>query len=421
MANIKIEQISKELSSRGGLFLLEKLYRGSRIDQNVAKYLPSLKSGTKRSSQKLKNLVMGFSAGIHCLDDLDALRLDHGFVQACDGTTYSPKSYGDFLRSFSPIQAKQMNHSLSQHAYALRSAFLPKRTSITIDFDSTPNQQYGKKIEGVAFNYKNQWCLGTFHAFDEFGFQYWSDVRAGNTYSSDGMVEAIHRFFTNMPETSHYKKVRRYARGDSAFCRTDVFNAFAAKNVGFVVCLQRNMLDPLLGKIHRWKPTKNKLNKIKFYDDRECEIAETIYRPKKSVEVLRVVVMRALKKGRENLLIKQLSDYDYFSFISNIGGHELSSEKPIRFYRKRGQAENYIREMNNNYDLHHYPCLKLIANKVWAAVAALAHNFLRALSLAENPKSPAYAKSIRTRLINIPCQVVKHAGQVWFRFMNTHF
>lgn len=50
MANIKIEQVSKELSSRGGLFLLEKLFRGSRIDQKVAKYLPSLKSGTKRSS-----------------------------------------------------------------------------------------------------------------------------------------------------------------------------------------------------------------------------------------------------------------------------------------------------------------------------------------------------------------------------------
>ena len=421
MANIRIEDIDKALSSHGGLFLFEKLFEKIKNVYLLEGDLPTLKSGASRSIQKLKNLLMGFGAGIDCLDDMAAMSRDAGFLEVCDQTSYTPKSYGDFLRGFSGLQAKKLTHSLSHQSYALRERMGSKQKSITIDLDSTPNVQCGKKMEGVAFNYKNQWCLDTLHAFDEFGFQYWSDVRPGNTYSSDGAVEAVHHIFNNMPKTVHYKKIRRYARGDSAFCRTDLFNAFAAKNVGFVVCLKRNMLDPLLGQIRHWKKPKHKKREIRFYDDRDCELAETLYRPKKAVEILRVVVMRAVKKGREGLLFKQQEDYDYYSFISNIGEHELSSEKLIRFYRKRGQAENFIKEMKYGYDLLHYPCLKLIANKVWSSIAAMAHNFLRALAIAENPQKTSYAKRIRTRLIHIPCQVVRHAGQVWFRFMTHHY
>ena len=157
--------------------------------------------------------------------------------------------------------------------------------------------------------------------------------------------------------------------------------------------------------IHAWIPAKNKKKKIKFYDDRECELGETIYWPKKAIEILRVAFMRAVKKDREGSLIKTQDDYDYYSFISNIGEHELSTEKLINFYRKRGQAENYIKEMKYNFDLLHYPCIKLTANKVWSCIAAMSHNLLRSIALLENPKKTCYAKSIRTRFINIPCQV----------------
>ena len=315
MANIKFEEIDKALSSHGGLALVERLFQRSNLSRLVEGTLPALKSGTARSAQKLKNLIMGFGAGLDCLEDINELGKDPGFVEVCDKTSYTPKTYGDFLRSFENLQAKQLNQCLSKQSYDLRSATLGKQPSITIDLDSTPNLQYGKKIEGAAYNYKKQWCLDTLHAFDEYGYQYWSEVRPGNTYSSEGAVEAIHHIFDNMPRTREYKKTRRYARCDSAFCRTDVFNAFAAKNVGFVACMKRAMAEPLLQNIHAWTPAKNKKKKIKFYDDRECELGETIYRPKKAAEILRVVVMRAVKKDREGSLIKTQDDYDYYSFI----------------------------------------------------------------------------------------------------------
>ena len=421
MSVIKIESSDKAFSSYGGMILADQLFSSSRFETLIGEYLPSLKSGSQRSFKKFNHLTMAFCAGADCIQDLNSLGLDPGFQLVCQGDTYTPKSYGDFLRQFSQHQAKEMNRALALHAYGIRSKFAPKCKSITIDIDSTPNIQHGKKIEGAGFNYKNLWCLDTLHAFDEYGLQYWCDVRPGSTYSSNGAVEAIHHIFKSMPQDKHHKGMRRYFRGDSAFCNIDVFNACMAKEVGFVCCFKRNMLSPILKNILHWNKPKKKKRPIKFYDGRECELGETIYYPEDSPHNFRVVVMRAVKKGCENLLFKDEESYDYYSFVTSIGAHEMNTEKLIRFYRKRGQAENFIKEMKYNYDLLHYPCLKLTANKVWAVIAGFAHNLMRGLALMENVKSPKYAKQIRLRLIHLPCHVVQHAGQIVFRFMKHHF
>ena len=86
--------------------------------------------------------------------------------------------------------------------------------------------------------------LDTMQVFDEYGFQYWNDVRAGNTYTSNGVGKIIHGVLSRMPVTNTYKNLRRYARGDSGFCKLEFFNACLAKNMGFVVCMRELMLRP---------------------------------------------------------------------------------------------------------------------------------------------------------------------------------
>jgi hypothetical protein len=53
----------------------------------------------------------------------------------------------------------------------------------------------GSKIEGTAYNYKGQWGLDTIKCFDEWGFQYWHDVRPGNTFSSKKPHKGAEKFF----------------------------------------------------------------------------------------------------------------------------------------------------------------------------------------------------------------------------------
>ncbi len=132
-------------------------------------------------------------------------------------------------------------------------------------------------------------------------------------------------------------------------------------------------------------------------------------------------MIRAVKKGRESLRLKSDEDYDYFAFLTNIGEHEMDHEKLIKFYRGRGQAENFIKELKYGFDLQHYPCLKLNANKAYGLIACFVYALMRFASVCQNKKRPQYAKALRFRLVYLPCQVVHHAGQVILRFMHHHF
>ncbi len=422
--SIKIEATNKVFSNFGGLLNLKTAHKKFQLGNYLDGVLPTLKSGTARSFKKFENLMLGFQAGAECLDDMEVLAQDEGFREICGGKEYSAKAYGDFLRSFGKMPCKELNHRLIELAYQTRTAVASQSKAITIDIDSTSNQQYGKKMEGVAVNYNNINCLDTIVAFDELGLQYWHGVRPGNTHTGKGSIEIVHQIFSKMPRTSAYKKMRRYVRADSGFCRYEFFNACAAKEAGFVVTMSQTMYAPLLKRIHGWQAQNpSREGRIRFYDGRECEIADTVHKSKNSYHVLRVVLIRALKKdieGQKRLFLSQ-DDYDYYGWISNIGEHEMSAQKLIKFYRKRGNAENFIKELKYGFDLKHYPCLKLDANRVYGLIGAFAHNFMRFLALKTRPNQPHFAKAIRSRFIQLPVQIVRHGRQVIFKYMTHHY
>ena len=421
--HIKIEKTEKALSSHAGLIIFKELLEKQQFDCAWSGLIPSQKNGDQKNIIKLKQLVLGFQAGAECLDDIDRLNQDIAFTSICDGRPYCSKSIGDLLRRFSDYQCHLLNQTLIANGYHLRKQLFANTRSITIDIDSTKIQQYGKKMEGVARHYTGVLGYETVQVFDEHGFQYWNEVRPGNTHTSKGSVAIIHEVFAGMPQTKQMKKMRRYVRADAGYCKTDFFNACAAKAAGFVVCMRGLMLAPLVGRIQHWRlQNPNKKSRIKFVGGRECEIGSTLYKPKRSEHVLRVVVVRSLKKGREGLLIKREDDYDYVGWVTNIGEHEMSDEKLIKFYRKRGHnAENMIRELKNGLDLRHYPCLSMVANKAFALMGSFAYNLMRFVSLKDNPNKPQFAKAIRFRFVHLPCQVVRHARQVSFRFMGQQF
>lgn len=417
MHPIKLAATNKVLSAQGGLYVVNALLAKADLNNIISKHLPALKMGSSKSVQKFRHLVLGFAAGAECLDDLEVLAEDQAFAEIC-AKPYSAKAYGDFLRSFTALQCKELNRCLATLSFKLRAQLFPEQRSITIDFDSTANQQYGKKMEGVEVNYKGLLCLDTFQAFDEHGLQYWHDVRPGNTFTATGCVEAVHHIWNSLPKTSYYKRQRRYSRADSGYCNQDFFTACAAKEVGFVVSMRANMLGPLLPQIRSWEPMSSR---ISFYDGRSCEVAETLYWPKQGRQPLRVVVLRARRKEQPGVLFPHHEAFDHYAWISNIGEHEMSAEKLLLFYRGRGQAENYIRELKYGFDLKHYPCLKLTANKAYGLIAAFAYTLLRFMALRRNPAKPCYSKKLRNYVIHLPVQVVRHARQVLFRFMRHHY
>jgi hypothetical protein len=121
-----------------------------------------------------------------------------------------------------------------------------------------------------------------------------------------------------------------------------------------------------------------------------------------------------------NKLLLDEHDYDYQGWVSSIDD-SMAAADDIKFYRKRGPSENFIRELKNGLDLHHYPCQKLSTNKACGLIAAFAYTLMRYVAVKENPEKPRFSKAIRFKYINIPCHVIRHARRLVFRFMDLHF
>jgi hypothetical protein len=412
LPRIKVERSNKALSARGGLPLFAEVIDGLDLKRALSPAaLPANRIAVKTSSfDKFRALALGLVAEADGLDATERLAQDPAFIAVC-GHVNAANTYGDFLRRFGAAHCRELNLRLIEAALKLRSSLGKRRSSITIKFDSTNHEQHGQKIEGAEFNYKNQFGLDSLVAFDELGFQYWSEVRPGATYTSNGVSEPIDAIFRRVP-----KYHRRYALADSGFCKSDFFKACWSHNVGFVTAMRGNMFEPLIRRVHNWKPSKRLL----FQDGRACEIGTTIYRATEFKETLRVVFMRALKENEQSSGLFGDMRYEYHAFVTNIGEHELQNEKLIEFYRTRSDVENFIKDMKHGFDLKHLPCLSLLANRAYALIAAFAYNLVRFVAHLENPRKPHFAKLVRFKALMLPVQVVTHSRMVSFRFMPEH-
>ena len=112
--------------------------------------------------------------------------------------------------------------------------------------------------------------------------------------------------------------------------------------------------------------------------------------------------------------------WETHAFITNISESEMDAEQVLLFYRGRGNAENFIRELKYGFDLKHFPCQKLDANRVYGLIAAFAHNLVRFVSNRMYPGKTAFVKKIRFRLVSLAAQVVRQARQTFIVFHRRH-
>lgn len=420
---IKISETNKTLSANAGTLLINKLIKKTKLESLLKPFLPQQKQGASRNWNKIQNLILGLSAGAECLDDMKSISEDAA-AQVLMARSYHPKSYGDLLRGFSGEKIWHIQGQLMKFSYDLRKSVFPDAKKIIFDCDSTLNRQYARKMEGVQTTYEGFDALSSLNIFDQFGFQYFMDVRPGATHTSQGIEDPVHRLLSHIRNDHDRRGVKRPKicfRADAGYYNVSFLNACLAKNADVLVCVnKRDNFSKIASQVQDWQaPDINDPKRIKFYDKRECEIGSTVYRPKGCAQRLRYVIIRA-KKPEETLFPDHSDNYDYRAFCTNYSENLFTNEEIIFLYQKRGHAENFIRENKYGFDLKHYPCLKLNANRAYALIAAYAYNLLRLIALIENSQKPHFSKKIRNTWIRIPCMVARTARDSIFRFMPHH-
>ena len=277
--------------------------------------------------------------------------------------------------------------------------------------DSSDHEQYGWKMEGVDYGYRKVRCLNSQNIFDDKGLCYGFDLRKGNTYSSKGAVEMMENAFRVVP-----RSIQKFFVADSAYGSLPIYNSLLSHSVNFAICLKENVWEPQLEKC------KNKITwhktKLRFFDSDKCEIGSAIYSLKglaAGKTFLRVVFIRTKKK---EIKAGDNHPFDYYAIVTNMSESEMTNEQIIRFYRKRSQVENNIKDLKDGMDFYHFPCQSLKANNAWGLMGVIAYNLMRMTSFTLFPQTGCFVKTTRRKLVTLAGEMVKHARSIEIRMMD---
>ena len=427
LEKIPLEPTNQRLTNIAGLGTVLELFSESLISQGFESCLPKRVNSRSIGSYGLALVqIASFIAGYDCLDDLEKLRIDPYFKALFKGKSVAPSTMGDFLRHFKDQHFSnlnsylpKMNHKIWNHwKNTLGDKYSDEPIHLSID--STSHVQQGVKMQGVAWNYKEEWCLDSLEIFDQMGLCHGFELRPGNTFSSYNAPHMIRSAFKDKKFAEE-----AYLSGDSAFCNQDNILTCLSLGVKFTCTAHQANTgwEDHIGEIHNWKKWEYSNEELEIAVIKkivlpEVEVGSFHWRPAWSEGKLcfPVVVKRTPKGSTQRELFSDNQWY-YYGVVTNMSLFKFTAQQVIEKHNKRANCENFIREEKYGLDLLHFPCLKLKANFAFGLLAQVAHNIIRWVAILDMPFKPHFAKKIRNKFINAPGKLVSHAKQLTLNFV----
>jgi hypothetical protein len=422
-AKIVYEASNEDLTSAGGMGNIIDLFTESPHFEAFRNALPERKSNASYDTAQFGlTALSSFWFDHDCIDDIEEFSEDPGLEYKIEGVP-SKRAMGDWLHDFDTKHIDALNEFLIKQSLSIRKKLAPENP-IVMDMDSTSHEQTAKKMEGLAYNYKNQWCLDSLLAFDDMGLCYNMALRAGNVFSAKGAPEMIHRIFGTMKKDAWASKRDRFFRADSAFCNEEVIHACLRNEVKFTITAHGNTgwqseaHNIPEQEWHDWKHSNEEILKAakrnKPLD--KIQIATLSYRPTWSEQLMFAMVVKRtwVEYGQGDLFSGQ-GYWQYYAVLTNLSLHKWSAQSVMHHHCHRGQSENFIREAKYGYDLKHFPCLKMRPNHAYGLLGLVAHNFHRGLSWVDDPRNPKFSKRFRRKYVFIPGKLIRHARSLTMR------
>lgn len=412
---LRLESTKTKLTSASGLGTMIEAFDISPLAEEFKKTLPDRTSHRSQGSYRLGLIqIASFVRGHDCIDDLIEFRHDETLFEIMRGDTVVPRTMGDFLRDFEDDHLNKLNQFLPSQCMSYRKNLerhlkKPYKPSLAprLSIDSTSHVQEAKKMEGLAYNYKDEWCLDSQVIFDELGFCWDLELRSGNTKSGVGACEQVRRAFKDFK--FHDEK---YLSGDSAYCYQELIKTCMALGIKFTFTANQatTMWEDFIPTINNWTPwiyTEEQVEKYQILDVElpEIEVGSFLWTPNWNQGLRFPIVVKRMKKEQADFIH---GIYKYYGVVTNMDLTRTSYQDVLEFHNKRGNAENFIREEKYGYDLKHFPCQKLKANHAFGLLAMVAHNLLRWAAIHDQPHRPKFSKKFRRMFIDIPGKMVSH-------------
>jgi len=398
----KIDFAAKNLTSNAGLFLLLENAKTNGIFELIDNDLVfDNESTNKIKMNHIKTMLCGHFIGIDKLERLKLLQGDP-LVNEFGVSVKEPETVSRFLGNFN-YKTTQMFREINFKVFK-RLLYKSKTISITIDIDSSVVNVEGHQ-EGTAKGYNPKKlgnpCYNIQFAFcDELKAYITGFVRSGNTYTANGASEMIKEIVANIKTD----ELEILFRMDSGYFDEDIIKTIELLGCTYLIkgkeypTLASQVMNPsvIFVKGDEGRETTELFTQLNTWDkDR------------------RFVVSRVLKpeKDRAQLSLLEGDEYEYFFFVTNT---ELSSEKVVISYEKRGNAENYIKEAKYDMAVGHLLLKSFWANEAVFQMMMLAYNLFLlfkfdSLHISEYRQQ---IKTFRLKYVFLAAKIIKTARYV---------
>ena len=402
--NFRVNFDGGNLSSDGGLLLLKEFYHKLGVKALLKKHFHTTDSASFRIHKDHENLLQMLYqiTGAYFQDDhADSLRNDP-VLNAVVGKAAlaSQPTLSRFHNRMDTQSLEQLEEI--QRIFRRRVYSVEKPEHILFDLDSTLLAVYGTQ-EGEAFNYHYQ--AHGYHpllCFDGLtGDLLKVELRPGTQYCSKGaatfMLPLLEEYQRDYPKTA------LFARGDSGFATDELYSLFETNGTSYVIRLKEN---PVLRRLAEALDSE-------LYDlTREDAVSyavvygEFLYKAG-SWDYPRRVVCKIEKPYGQML-------HMHTFVVTNM---DSSPEDLIRFYCKRGQMENFIKECKSGFDMSYVSSSSMIVNANRVQIHALAYNlfnWFRRLTLPESMRKDRI-DTVRFKLLKLAARIVRSARYVFFK------
>jgi len=289
-----------------------------------------------------------------------------------------------------------LNRELIARAEAID---FPRR--VVLDMDSTEVPVYGEQEQSAYNGHFESTCYHPLLLFNRDGDCLAAKLRPGNVHSAAGWEELL------LPEIARQQQQGKAVifRADAAFAKPELYEALEAREVKYAIRLpandnlQRNITELLTRPVGR--PSYRPVVWFKSF----------LYQAASWTTARRVVAKVEFHCGelfpRVGFIVTNLT---------------AASRAVVRFYNKRGTAEQWIKQGKQAVKMTRLSCHRFRANEVRLWLSLIAYNLgnlWRRLALPVAISNWSLT-SLQQRLMKTGGRLIKHARSYWLLLAESH-
>jgi hypothetical protein len=408
-ASLKIDFQGSRVTSDGGLILVRELDERPGFGDLIRQHLTDPRCGKNTQlplADLLRQSVYGRLAGYEDVNDAERLSEDPTFrLIGSEKIWERGAALTSRLHSFETEMLAEdqsfagltrINRELIDKAEAIDS---PRR--VVLDMDSTEIPVYGQQEQSAYNGHFESTCYHPLLLFNREGDCLAGKLRPGNVHSADGWEGVL------LPEIDWQQQEGKQVmfRADAAFAKPEIYEALEERGVKYAIrlpandCLERDIAELLTRPVGR--PSHKPVFRCKSF----------LYQAESWKKARRVVAKVEFHAGEL---------FPRVGFI--VTSLDTDSRAVVRFYNKRGTAEQWIKEGKQAVKMTRLSCHRFRSNEVRLWLSVIAYNLgnlWRRLVLPLRVGNWSLT-SLQQRLVKTGGRLIKHARHYWLLLAEGH-